>query len=211
MLVSALFGGGVMALAGQWSSPYLWAVAMGIAGLGCWVRLGILNPELARERFHPPSRGADWIALRWIQLSALATIVLAPLDSGRLHWSAPMPPAARVLGLCGFLFGAWLTLRAMAANQFFSSVVRIQSDRGHHVIDHGPYAVIRHPGYLGMIVLCPMGTLALGSWWALVPACLYCALILRRVVFEDRFLQDNLRGYGDYAARVKFRVLPGIW
>lgn len=211
MLVSVLLGGGVMALAGQWRSPYLWAVAMGIAGLGCWGTFGILNPELARERFHPPSRGADSIALRWVRLSALATIVVGPLDSGRLHWSAPMPAAVRLVGICGFLFGAWFTLRAMAANQFFSPVVRIQSERGHHVIDNGPYAVIRHPGYLGMIVVCPTFALALGSWWALVPACLYSGLILRRVVFEDRFLRDNLRGYGEYATRVKFRVLPGIW
>ena len=210
-LASVTLGAGIMALAGDWRSPYLWAVALGVAGLGLWTTLSILDPELARERFHPPSPGVDAVALRWVRLSALATLILAPLDGGRLHWSPEVPPIVRIVAICGFLAGFWFTMRAMSANRFFSSVVRIQDDRGHHVVDGGPYAVIRHPGYLGMIVTCSMAALALGSWWALVPACLYCGLILRRISYEDRFLHANLSGYGDYAARVRYRLLPRIW
>jgi protein-S-isoprenylcysteine O-methyltransferase Ste14 len=99
----------------------------------------------------------------------------------------------------------------MAANRFFSPVVRVQSERGHRVIDVGPYARMRHPGYLGMAVFAPMAALALGSWWALVPAGLYTTLILRRAAVEDRFLHGHLPGYAEYAARVRFRILPGIW
>ena len=102
-------------------------------------------------------------------------------------------------------------LHAMMTNRFFSAVIRIQTDRGHRVIDQGPYAIIRHPGYLGMLVLSPMAALALGSWWALLPAGLYWVLIVRRISAEDRFLHENLAGYPQYARRVPHRVLPGIW
>lgn len=211
ILVCAFIGGGVMALAGQWDSPYLWAFTAIVVCLGAYAVYGVLDPELARERFRPPVPGADAVALRFIRISALVAIVFAPLDGGRLHWSAAVPAAVRVVGLCGCFAGALFTFRAMAVNRFFSTVVRVQSERGHRVVDAGPYAVIRHPGYIGMIVMCPMAVLALGSWWALVPAGAYSALILRRVVFEDRFLHQYLEGYGEYAARVRFRLLPGVW
>ena len=211
LLAFTLLGAGLMALAGDWRSPYLWSLVVAMAALGLWVVFRVLDPDLARERFHPPSRGADATALVWVRLSALAIFVFGPLDSGRLHWSAAVPPGARIVGIGGFLLGAWLTFRAMAANRFFSSVIRIQSERGHQVVDRGPYASIRHPGYLGMALLAPMAALALGSWWALVPAGLYASLILRRAATEDRFLRRNLPGYVEYAARVKFRILPRIW
>ena len=200
-----------MALAGDWRSPYLWSLVVAMAALGLWVVLRVLDPDLARERFHPPNRGADWIALLGIRLSALVNFVFAPLDGGRLHWSAAVPASVRIVAICGVVFGSWVTFRAMAANRFFSSVIRIQSERGHHVIDGGPYATIRHPGYLGMAILAPMAALALGSWWALVPGGLYASLILRRAATEDRFLRRNLPGYVEYAARVRFRILPRIW
>ena len=85
-----------------------------------------------------------------------------------------------------------MILRSMRANRFFSSVVRIQTDRGHRVVDRGPYATIRHPGYLGMLVSIPCSGLALGSWFSFVLALMFAALILRRVMFEDAFLAVNL-------------------
>ncbi len=210
-IASLAIGGSVMALAGEWTSPYLWAFAVGTSAALLYGTLGVLDSDLAQERFRPPTPGADAGALRWVRLTALLTLVLAPLDAGRFHWSSPMPPALRVIGICAFLAGFWFVLRAMAVNRFFSAVVRIQAERGHRVIDQGPYSIIRHPGYVGMIVVCPAAALALGSWWALVPAGLYSALILRRVVAEDQFLHEHLPGYVDYAKRVKFRIAPGIW
>ncbi|HXG56734.1 MAG TPA: isoprenylcysteine carboxylmethyltransferase family protein, partial [Vicinamibacterales bacterium] len=93
----------------------------------------------------------------------------------------------------------------------FSSVVRIQEDRGHRLVDTGPYALIRHPGYAGMIPSIPLGALALGSWLAFVVALAYSLLILRRVRFEDGFLQRNLAGYEAYTHRVRYRLVPGVW
>jgi protein-S-isoprenylcysteine O-methyltransferase Ste14 len=211
LLISVVIGAGLMGLAGQWTSPYLWSFAVGFSALGLYATAVVLDDDLARERFNPPTQGADARALRWIRFSALAALVFAPLDSGRLHWSGDIPSLVRYGGVAGFLLGFWLMLHAMMTNRFFSAVIRIQTDRGHRVVDQGPYAVIRHPGYLGMLVLSPMAALALGSWWALLPAGLYWVLIVRRISAEDRFLHENLAGYPQYARRVPHRVLPGIW
>jgi protein-S-isoprenylcysteine O-methyltransferase Ste14 len=200
-----------MALAGRWTSPYLWGFAIGFSAVFLYATVFVLDDDLARERFRPPSAGADAVALRWIRLSALAPVMFAPLDSGRLHWSAEVPSAIRIIGIAGFIVGFALVVDAMRANRYFSPVIRIQDERGHRLIDRGPYAIIRHPGYLGMLIVSPMAVLAMGSWWALIPAGLYWALILRRVVAEDHFLRANLVGYDQYALRVRSRVLPGIW
>src|SRR5262245_66221080 len=105
VLASVVIGGLVMALAGQWTSPYLWGFAIGFSGVFLYATLFVLDDDLARERFRPPSSGADAVALRWIRLSALAGLVLAPLDSGRLHWSSEVPAALRLAGIAGSAVG----------------------------------------------------------------------------------------------------------
>src|SRR5258706_2484717 len=112
-LASTLIGAGVMALAGRWDSPYLWAFALGILLVGGYAVFGVLDPDLARERFRPPENGADATALIWIRLSPIAALILAPLDAGRLHWSAPMPATVQIVAIGGFFVGFWFTLHAM--------------------------------------------------------------------------------------------------
>ena len=211
LLVSIVIGGAVMALAGQWTSPYLWEFTIGISAIFLYASLTVLDDDLARERFRPPSPGADAVALRWIRISALTALVIAPLDGGRFHWGPVVPAILRSAGLGLSLGGFWLVVGAMKINRFFSPVIRIQDERGHRVVDQGPYAVIRHPGYLGMLAFAPGAVLAFGSWWGLIPAGVYCALILRRVFVEDQFLHSNLVGYNQYAGRVRHRVIPGVW
>ena len=200
-----------MALAGEWTSPYLWGFTLGISGVFLYATLCVLDDDLARERFRPPSQGADAVALRRIRLSALVTLVIAAVDGGRLHWSAPVPDLLRMIAVAAATGSFFVVVRAMMANRFFSPVIRVQGERGHRVIDQGPYAVVRHPGYFGMVLFAPTAALALGSWWALIPAGIYSSLILRRVFVEDRFLHANLAGYAEYAVRVRHRVIPGIW
>jgi protein-S-isoprenylcysteine O-methyltransferase Ste14 len=211
LLVSLVIGGMVMALAGEWTSLYLWGFTLGLSGVFLYATLFVLDDDLARERFRPPSQGADAVALRQIRLSALVTLVVAPLDSGRMHWSAPVPDLLRMIAMAVSIGSFFLVVRAMMANRFFSPVIRVQGERGHGVIDQGPYAVVRHPGYFGMVLFAPTTAIALGSWWALIPAVIYTSLILRRVFVEDRFLHANLAGYAEYAGRVRHRVIPGIW
>ena len=197
-------------IAGDLRSPYLWVLATGCSAIALYA-IRTLSPELARERYHPPTAGADGNMLYVVRFIGLATIVFALLDSGRWHLSPSMSVGLRITGLAGFIGGLALFVYAMSENRFFSSVVRIQTDRGHYLIDSGPYARVRHPGYVGMLLVSALMPLAFGSWWAFLPGSLMVAFTLRRVSFEDRFLQVHLPGYCEYAGRVPSRLLPGIW
>jgi protein-S-isoprenylcysteine O-methyltransferase Ste14 len=109
--------------------------------------------------------------------------------------------------VAGFVGVTWAT----AVNKFFEPSVRIQTDRGHKVIDTGPYAIIRHPGYaFGFLLFLGM-PLALGSMWALIPAILLCPLLVLRTIWEDRTLREELPGYAAYSQRVRYRLIPGAW
>jgi protein-S-isoprenylcysteine O-methyltransferase Ste14 len=114
---------------------------------------------------------------------------------------------AFVITALGYSLGTWATL----VNRFFSAVVRIQRDRGHTVVSSGPYRLIRHPGYAGAVVTSLATPLLLGSLWALIPAVLAVCTLIIRTALEDRTLQEELEGYHDYTARVRYRLLPGVW
>jgi protein-S-isoprenylcysteine O-methyltransferase Ste14 len=109
--------------------------------------------------------------------------------------------------MAGMLLVSW----AMASNKFFSTTVRIQDDRGQTVTSSGPYRLVRHPGYVGFLVSNLATPLLLGSLWALIPAVVLEALVVVRTALEDRTLQAELGGYRDYARRVRYRLLPGVW
>ena len=190
-------------------SVYLWALAAGCSAVALFA-VHTVSPELARERYHPPSPGLDGTTLRWVRLIAFATIVFALLDSGRWHVSAPMPAGWRIAGLITFFIGIGMFVYAMSVNRFFSSVVRIQDERGHHVIDSGPYARVRHPGYVGMLLLGATMPLALGSWWAFLPGSVIVAFGFRRVWVEDRFLTANLPGYRDTPRASPIGCFPAL-
>lgn len=201
--------GALFALAGRWDLPFLWAYAVLIAGLAAAIVLAV-DPDLLRERWRPGA-GGDREGRQLLGILGLAHFVIGPLDVGRFHWSAPMPPALQAAGLVLFAVSMALLVWAMAVNRFFSPVVRIQSERGHRLVTAGPYRYVRHPGYVAMIIGLPASALALGSWWALLPASGFSLLILRRTVIEDPFLIQQLPGYPEYAARVRRRLLPGVW
>jgi protein-S-isoprenylcysteine O-methyltransferase Ste14 len=201
--------GGWAALAGRWPDAWLLSYVAVAAATVSYAMI-VMDDDLARERFRPPERGADALSLRYVRLLALAHMVAAALDT-RWHIAPPVPASVRVVALVVMGLAFLFVFRAMRDNRFFSAVVRIQRERGHRVIDTGLYGVIRHPGYAGMIVGVPMSGLALGSWVGFVVAGLYSALILRRVVFEDGFLHEHLEGYARYAARVRHRLVPGVW
>jgi protein-S-isoprenylcysteine O-methyltransferase Ste14 len=140
----------------------------------------------------------------------LAILVVAALDDGRYRW---FPVSWWVCVLGYFLLSIALVglTWAESVNKFFEPSVRIQTDRGHKVIDTGPYAIIRHPGYVfGFLFFLGM-PLALGSLWALIPAFLVCALLVVRTILEDRTLRAELPGYQEYAQRVRYKLVPGVW
>jgi protein-S-isoprenylcysteine O-methyltransferase Ste14 len=204
----AVIGTGVVVISGRTRDPWLWAYIATWAAVSLYALISI-DDDLAKERFHPPDSGADRLSLRAVRLIALAHLVAGALDV-RLQLTH-VDPAVRVVGLVGMAISSLVVFNAMLSNRFFSAVVRIQKDRGHRVIDSGPYAIVRHPGYAGMILMAPFSGLALGSWIGVAIALVYSGLILRRVVFEDAFLRQNLEGYDAYTQRVRYRLVPRLF
>jgi protein-S-isoprenylcysteine O-methyltransferase Ste14 len=203
--MAALFGS-----AGTFALPAFWVYLAILAGIFI-ASILLLDPDLARERLRPGGQKPP-LALRLFSGVLVLHWIIAGLDRGRFHWSDTVPPwlqAAALVVLAGsYAFCLW----AMRVNRFFSSVVRIQSDRGQHVVSSGPYAVIRHPGYLAGILVMVTSGIALGSWLATVfLVALSLPFLLYRAITEDRVLQAELPGYADYAARVRWRLCPGLW
>jgi protein-S-isoprenylcysteine O-methyltransferase Ste14 len=141
----------------------------------------------------------------------VVTFVTAGLDSGRFGWSGDVPLIVTVSGVALMLAGQILFALAKRENEFFSSTAAIQTERGHRVCETGPYRWIRHPGYLGMLLSLLAFPLVLQSYWAFVPAFVGALLLIARTVLEDRFLMERLAGYGPYAARTRWRLLPGVF
>jgi len=204
-LAAILFGS-----AGRLDLPWFWAlIAVHATAVG--VTLGSIDPGLARERFRPGPGGVDRNIRRWLTPFLLAHLVVAGLDVGRFGWSGRVPAAVHAAGLVLYAGGLGLAMRSMAVNAFFSPVVRIQADRGHRLVTAGPYGVIRHPGYAGSLLACLAGAAALGSWWSLLPLVPAAVLLIRRIRIEDAYLRTHLDGYADYAGRVRYRLVPGLW
>ena len=175
------------------------------------VSFAVLDPDLLRERMRPGGKKPPF-SLKIFSLVLSMHWVVAGLDRGRFHWSDDVP--GWLQGVCLFTVAAGyaLALWAMRVNRFFSSVIRIQTDRSQHVVSTGPYAFVRHPGYTAGILIIAASGPALGSWLAAALLVIVSLpFLLYRAVTEDRFLQVELAGYSDYAARVRWRLLPGIW
>jgi protein-S-isoprenylcysteine O-methyltransferase Ste14 len=200
----------------------LFASAGTIAIPAFWIYLAIfaavfvsaflwLDPDLLRERMRPGGQRPP-LALRLFSGVLFLHWIVAGLDRGRFHWSDNVPPWLQAVGLLALIAGYGLAFWAMTVNRFFSSVVRIQTDRGHVVVTTGPYAVIRHPGYTAGIIIMVASGIALGSWIsAAVLMIASLPFLLYRAVTEDRVLRAELPGYSDYAARVRWRLFPGLW
>jgi protein-S-isoprenylcysteine O-methyltransferase Ste14 len=167
----------------------------------------------AAERANEAQSGEAWDK-RLLGVSFLLSIVMfavAGLDSGRFGWSGAVPMAVTVAGVILMLLGQTIFAVAQRQNQFFSATVRIQEERGHRVCDTGLYRLIRHPGYLGMLLMLLAFPLVLNSYWALIPAVAGAAVLVLRTALEDRFLTEHLAGYVHYAARTKWRLIPLIF
>jgi len=200
----------------------LFATAGSVAIIVFWVYLAIfaavmvaaflwLDPGLLRERMRPGGEKPP-LGLRLFTGVLFAHWIVAGLDRGRFHWSDGVPWWLQSAGLLGVAAGYSLCFWAMAENRFFSSVVRIQSDRGQYVVTSGPYAFVRHPGYISGVLIILASGVALGSWLAAALLAIFSLpFLLYRAITEDRILQSELPGYRDYAARVRWRLLPGIW
>jgi len=198
-----------------WYQAWLYSMLILAAGIGGRMWVEQRHPGLTAERQNIESiQGAkawDKVLAPLMALSiGYPLVIVAGLDH-RYNWSSEFPLWLIVIGFIlislGYGFAAW----ALAENRFFSSVVRIQTDRGHVVCDSGPYRFVRHPGYAGNIFALFGIVLALGSVWTLIPVAVASIIAVIRTVLEDQTLQEELPGYRDYAQRVRYRLIPGIY
>lgn len=209
VVAGLLFGGsGDLGWSAAWTFVGSYVVYVAVTAAVALVR----HPGLLAERagLHLATIAWDrWLApVSGVAVPALV-VVFAAVDH-RFGW-APLPVHSWWIGVVGLATGYGLLLAAMAANRFFSAGVRIQKERGHVTIRNGPYAVIRHPGYAGLIVLLLATPVVLGSAIALLPAALAVGLTVLRAAWEDRLLGHALEGYTAYAAAVPYRLAPGLW
>jgi protein-S-isoprenylcysteine O-methyltransferase Ste14 len=170
------------------------------------------NPELLAERMKGPvqkdQKGWDKVFVLASLPVFLGLMVVPGLDAVRFGWSYP-PMAVKIIGFVA-LIPAWgLVFLTMRANPYLSKAVKIQEE--HKVVSSGPYGVVRHPMYVGVNLMTMAMPLALGSYWALIPAVLSILLICLRTALEDRTLHRELSGYTEYARRVRYRLVPGLW
>lgn len=215
VVMVAVLGGALFGLAGTFAWPAAWGyiivvtVVVGVYGL---VVLP-MHPELVEERRHPPADAKRWDRPFVFAVSVLgpaSLIVLCGFDR-RYRWSPETPAWLQAAGLGIGLVGGMFTNWAVAANRFFSALVRIQRDRGHCVVETGPYRFVRHPGYAGSLVYMLGCAAALGSRVAVAATAALSLVLVVRTALEDRTLHAELEGYAAYAKRVRYRLLPGVW
>jgi protein-S-isoprenylcysteine O-methyltransferase Ste14 len=172
-----------------------------------------IDAELLKERSKPGEGTKKWDK-NILGLSFLVTIsmyIIAGLDSGRYHWSPGLHWSLYMLGIICTVVGQLLFLIAQKQNKFFSSTVRVQTDRGHTVCDTGLYKIIRHPAYSGSIIQSIGFPLLFGSFWSVIPISFSVLLLVIRTNLEDRTLINELEGYREYIHKTRYKIIPYVW
>ena len=210
---------------GCWGGLMFWAAGT-LSWTRAWIHLGtwaatfianffilfFANPAVlfARLKRQRTEKKLDILLLTAVLPVTLAIPVTAGLDAVRMQWSS-LPAWLIYPGFALHFIGNALVLWAMVVNPYLEKTVRIQTERGHRVITTGPYAIVRHPMYLGVMVMLGAVPLFVGSLWTYVPLGLMWLLLVLRTSFEDRMLRNELPGYKEYTLVTRYRILPGIW
>jgi protein-S-isoprenylcysteine O-methyltransferase Ste14 len=213
--ICLLFGFLLFASAGNLDWPEAWLfliiyLALAIPGV-LWLKKN--NPELLKERLNflkTPSQNWDKIIMLLATLLFIVMFLLAGFDAIRYQLSKT-PFVLKLLGFVGLFLSFALIFSVARENPYLSRVIEIQKNKGHSVITTGPYKYVRHPMYVGTIVFYLCIPLALGSLYALIPGFLLTILVIIRTHLEDKTLHNELPGYKEYAASVKYRLIPGVW
>lgn len=199
----------------RWWQAWAYSGLIFIAGVGGRVAADRRHPGLMAERvkFVQATDIKPWdrVLAPLTAVSVSYPLYIAAGLDHRFGGSPVFPVWLNLLGLILCALGYGLAIWALVENRFFSSVVRIQVERGHVVCDSGPYHIVRHPGYAGNILPLAGIVLALSSLWTIIPAAIALIIVVIRTALEDRTLQEELPGYRDYAGRVRYRLFPGIY
>lgn len=218
MILRALFApvlmfGLLFFVAGRWDYWQAWVyIGINIIIMALMATVLTKDAELVEERLNPKEGVKGWDKFYFAITTPLYVIalILGGLDA-RFGWTKNMPLTVYWGSVLVYLIGQSFFLWARYTNNYFSSVVRIQTDRGQTVCKHGPYRYVRHPGYVGGFLFTITVGLMLGSWWASIPQVIAGLMLIWRTAREDKTLQAELPGYAQYATETRFRLLPGIW
>ena len=196
----------------KWTEAWLFIIlyAVGVTAAIFWMKKNA--PDLLKERMKRKKDVKSWdkIFRAIYSIFLLVILILPGLDAVRFQWSN-IPLIVKVFAFIGYIPGSAIAFWAMRENAFLSDVVRIQEDRGHTVCTTGPYKYARHPMYVGVILIMLCFPFSLGSLYTLIPAVIIVILFFIRTALEDRTLQLELPGYKEYAQKVRYRLIPGIW
>lgn len=197
----------------NWIRGWMYAAIVVIYWVSSMAVLARVNPETLNARSNIVRKGTKGFERVWIiiyPILTFANLVVVGFDAVRFQWSS-MPFLLSILGIVLFIPACIVGTWAMCVNKFFEWTVRIQNDRHQYICTTGPYRIIRHPGYSSQIISLLAYPFILGSWWGFVLSGILAILIVFRTELEDRLLQNELKGYRDYAAQVRFRLIPFIW
>jgi protein-S-isoprenylcysteine O-methyltransferase Ste14 len=205
-----------MIISGAWNwwEAWLYAIVSTLSFIISRVIAGRRHPDLIAERARylsaKDTKSWDKVLAPLLGIGSILILVVAGLDKF-YGWTSAYSPAVKILAFVmiflGYGFSAW----ALIANRFFSGTVRIQTERGHHVVSTGPYRFVRHPGYAGGLLGYVFIPLLLDSVWAFVPAVLLGIVMVIRTALEDKTLQAELPGYREFAQKTRYRLIPGVW
>lgn len=206
---------GFFGAAGTWNYPQAWLYLATQFSFSITISIWLWrnNPQLLKERMtfmKKNVRGWDKIFITATLPIGIALLVLPGLDAVRYRWTV-VPPAVQAVAFCAVAASLLVIFLVMRENTWLSRIVEIQRERGHQVITTGPYRFVRHPMYTSAIVYSLSLPLALGSWWGVIVGALMTVLFVIRTCLEDRTLHEELDGYGEYAARTRYRLLPRVW
>ena len=213
LLAPILMIGLLFFVAGRWDYWQAWVYSiLNVLILALMGTLLTRNSELVEERLNPKEGMKGWDKFYFAVTTPLYMIalVVAGLDA-RFRWTTNMPLVVYWASVIVYLVGQAIFLWARYTNNYFSSVVRIQTDRGHAVCKDGPYRYVRHPGYVGGFLFTITIGLMLGSWWASMPQIIAALMLVWRTAREDKTLQAELPGYAEFAKETRYRLLPGVW
>lgn len=211
IVMSAAFFGSAGTI--NWPEAWLYMILQFSfsAALAAWLKK--YNPDLLKQRmtfFKRSAKAWDKVIMLICTVVFFPYLVLPGLDAVRYHWSNVLCPL-KAVSFVGILGSFALIFWVMRENPYLCRVVEIQKERGHRAITTGPYRYVRHPMYVGVIILFVCIPLALGSLWALIPAVVLTGLMIVRTDLEDKMLRAELQGYKAYAEKVRHRLIPGIW
>lgn len=196
-----------------WFAGWLYLVLFFGFFLGVNLWLLRYNPGLLQERLHfgtADQKGWDKILFPLLVAFPVVWLVFISFDANRYHWS-PVSVWLQVVGGVLLLLSFYIFFLTFRENSFLSPVVRIQQERGHSVVSTGPYHLVRHPMYSGMVIFMVATPLMLGSWYGVLVGLLLVMLLARRAMLEERTLRQELRGYPEYMTQVKYRFIPYVW